>query len=179
MTMREPAIEREPVPAYAATASTIESGTRTIEPVAEIDDGLGALNVAAETKIFDRDEAPLSLDLPRQSDLYEAPEAIETEELVATAEADTETETDEEAPLFAGRPLSEEPAQQKGGWLSLFGGRARNDPPAPLRDYRGDPAPVLQARAAAGGQALAAQPDEDEDAGEDLEIPSFLRRLAN
>ncbi len=54
-----------------------------------------------------------------------------------------------EAPLFAERPLVGDDHQRghKGGWLSLFGGgRARQESPPPLRDYRGDPTPVLQAR---------------------------------
>jgi hypothetical protein len=39
---------------------------------------------------------------------------------------------------------------------------------------------VREARAAAGAQAVVqAAPEEQADAGEDLEIPSFLRRLAN
>ena len=70
---------------------------------------------------------------------------------------------------------------KRNGLLSLFGGgRPRHEPPPPLRDYRNDPTPVIQARAAAAAQQ-AAQPAEEEHAesAEDLEIPSFLRRLAN
>ena len=84
------------------------------------------------------------------------------------------------SPAFA---ASEDHRHKRGGLLSMFGGgRPRHEPaPAPLRDFRNDPTPVLQARAAATGAQAAAQPVEDEqaDAGEDLEIPSFLRRLAN
>ena len=71
--------------------------------------------------------------------------------------------------------------QKRGGLLSLFGGRPRHEPaPPPLRDFRNDPTPVLQARAAAAA-AQQAQPAEEDhaDSAEDLEIPSFLRRLAN
>ena len=71
--------------------------------------------------------------------------------------------------------------QKNGGWLSRFGGgRARHEPP-PLRDYRNDPTPVLNARAAAISTQTAPKFEEEDhaDAGEDLEIPSFLRRLAN
>ena len=90
--------------------------------------------------------------------------------------------TGHHAPLFTDRPLGEEHRQQKGGWLSLFGGgRARQEAPPPLRDYRTDPTPVLQARAAAVAAQQSAQPqiEEQADSAEDLEIPSFLRRLAN
>ena len=57
------------------------------------------------------------------------------------------------------------------GLLSLFGGRPRYDaPPA---------APMPAPRAATGQGASAAPKIEPLDAAEDLEIPSFLRRLAN
>ena len=172
MTMREPAVEREPIAAAASIAISPEP--QTIEPTIEDDIEDNDLEIAAE---YTPSDAPLSLDLRPQSDAYEAPAAIEPAEIAASAEAEAE----EPAPLFAARSLADEPPQQK-GWLSLFGGRTRHEsPPPPLRDYRGDPSPVLQARASAGGQAQAAQPAEDEQAevGDDLEIPSFLRRLAN
>jgi cell division protein FtsZ len=72
-------------------------------------------------------------------------------------------------------PLNNEP-RQKGGWLSLFGGsRPRDD--VPLGQTRG-PAP---ARSAVGGGSAQPMPQqaEPQDAADDLEIPSFLRRLAN
>ena len=77
-------------------------------------------------------------------------------------------EADEE-PLFAS-PHYGDDRRQKGGWLSLFG-RPRSE--APQR-----PAP---ARSAGGGAQAAAEPLDDADVEdhEDLEIPSFLRRLAN
>ena len=59
--------------------------------------------------------------------------------------------------------------------MSLFGGRRRYDnPPAEARDPRSQPLP--QARATSS--ALPVEEEKIED-GEDLEIPSFLRRLAN
>ena len=114
----------------------------------------------------------------RQGDLYAEPSIIQPEQRTAARAARVE----DEAPLFADRPLAEDHKHQKGGWLSLFGGgRARHDSPPPLRDYRGDPTPVLQARAAAVAAQSSAQPalEEQPDLAEDLEIPSFLRRLAN
>jgi cell division protein FtsZ len=94
----------------------------------------------------------------------------------ATAQAEPSAE---DAPLFPDRRFADE--RPKGGFFSLFGGgRARHEAPPPLRDYRNDPTPVLQARAAASAQRA---PDPDAEAHaestEDLEIPSFLRRLAN
>ena len=73
---------------------------------------------------------------------------------------------DDDEPLFPTRHYGED-RRQKGGWLSLFGGRRQETP-------------VMAARATAQVQPIAEQfEDEDEAADEDLEIPSFLRRLAN
>jgi cell division protein FtsZ len=73
---------------------------------------------------------------------------------------------DDDEPLFPTRHYGDE-RRQKGGWLSLFGGRRQE-------------APVTAARTTAQVQPIAEQyEDEDEAADEDLEIPSFLRRLAN
>ncbi|MEO6340896.1 MAG: cell division protein FtsZ, partial [Caulobacteraceae bacterium] len=73
------------------------------------------------------------------------------------------------------------PEPRKGGFLSLFGSRPRYDaPPAqPAQPARQTRAPYV-----GGGQAAAAQQQvepapQNPEAGEDLEIPSFLRRLAN
>ena len=85
----------------------------------------------------------------------------------------------DEAPAdedFAIDPHFEQREERKTGWMSLFGGRRQ--PSA----Y--EPAPPPQARAAFGGGSArpAPQPVEDlhqEEQGDDLEIPSFLRRLAN
>ncbi len=73
------------------------------------------------------------------------------------------------------------PEPRKSGWLSLFGGRQRyEDAPAP-------PAQAPQGRASGGAPpassaatAAKLQPTLDpEEPVDDLEIPSFLRRLAN
>jgi len=91
---------------------------------------------------------------------------------------DDEAETSD-SPMFIDQHAGDR--QKRSGLLSLFGGgRPRHEPPPPLRDFRNDPTPVLQARAAAAAQQ-SAQPAEEEHAesAEDLEIPSFLRRLAN
>ncbi len=77
-------------------------------------------------------------------------------------------------------PRGQEPAR-KGGWLSLFGGRPRQDYAAPAAQQPPQAPPPAPSRAVAGGSAQpAAQPSvEPHDATEDLDIPSFLRRLAN
>ncbi len=74
-------------------------------------------------------------------------------------------------------------AKHKGGWLSLFGGRPRydNSPPASLPRSPAPPAGGAPRGPAIHGGAAAApvQPPETHDDSDDLEIPSFLRRLAN
>ncbi len=89
---------------------------------------------------------------------------------------------------FASEPLDEAPADsplfiperrqpQKGGWLNLFGGRQRTEvvDETPIPQFRNKNAAVIGSRPSAS-----AQPVEDiEEGQDDLEIPSFLRRLAN
>ena len=75
---------------------------------------------------------------------------------------------DDDEPLFGPNHYADD-RRQKGGWLSLFG-RPRQEPAnrrAPARS--------------GGGAQAALDPMEDAEADEhdDLEIPSFLRRLAN
>jgi len=186
MTIREPAPAqaREPIAATASVATVQpQSEPRAVEPAAAVTAPAEDSLDFAETKpVFTRD-APLSLDTKSQGELYEtpAPASVEPQRVAAKA---AEPEPEEEGLLLHGRlPMGEDPRQQKNGWRipTLFGGRARNDQPPPLRDYRNDPTPVLEARKAhAGAQAaLQAAPEEQTEAGEDLEIPSFLRRLAN
>ncbi|MDB5497192.1 MAG: ftsZ, partial [Phenylobacterium sp.] len=112
-----------------------------------------------------------------QPDLYAAPAAAQAgaQPLViqpvvrivdpAVAEAGDE-------PLFA-QPAYEE-RRPRGGFLSIFGSRPRYDAPQPI-------APPARPMPSRGGAlpAEAAAPEEEAQHGEDLEIPSFLRRLAN
>jgi cell division protein FtsZ len=77
-------------------------------------------------------------------------------------------------PLFA-QPVYEE-RRPRGGFLSIFGSRPRYDAPQPA------PQAAQPRPAPSRGGALpmeAAAPEEETHQGEDLEIPSFLRRLAN
>jgi cell division protein FtsZ len=107
--------------------------------------------------------------------LDDEPGQARAEPLAAETHSFTDQEALEEEPLFPSiHP--EERRQQKGGWLSLFGGgRPRYEaPPAPRE--RPAAAALPQARTVASAQ-LAEEPKSDE--GEDLNIPSFLRRLAN
>jgi len=71
------------------------------------------------------------------------------------------------------------PEPRRGGFLSLFGSRPRYDAP-PVQPQ--EPPHRRQPYVGSGQAAAAMQPQEapaQADPGEDLEIPSFLRRLAN
>ncbi|ESQ80179.1 cell division protein FtsZ [Asticcacaulis sp. YBE204] len=83
------------------------------------------------------------------------------------------------APQSQQRPLAED--DNRGGlWRGLFPNRQRNETPAP--DYR-QPAPQPQSYAPAPQAQPAPQPrvepQQTAEVEDDLEIPSFLRRLAN
>jgi cell division protein FtsZ len=120
----------------------------------------------------------------QRSLLDEDMEPARIEPLGAETHSFTEVAAVEEEPLFPSIHHDER-RPQKGGWLSLFGGgRPRYETPAPAareperEEARERPAaaPVAQARSVSSAQ-LAEEPKSDE--GEDLNIPSFLRRLAN
>jgi cell division protein FtsZ len=89
---------------------------------------------------------------------------------------------EDEAPLFPDNPYAGAD-RRKGGWLGLFGGRGQRpsyEAPAQPPTYRQTAAHAPTARS--GGAATAAaqvQEAEPLDASDDLDIPSFLRRLAN
>ena len=151
-----PAAQPAPAAAYAAPASAPAAAP---EPVAQ----------SAEEE---------------QPDLYATPArpvpaqpATAVTRIVDPAVAEAGEVEEEDEPLFA------EPAYEarrpRGGFLSLFGGRPRYEPaPAPAAPF----APAPRVPAASRGGALPVEtpaPDVQTDAGEDLEIPSFLRRLAN
>jgi cell division protein FtsZ len=73
---------------------------------------------------------------------------------------------DDDEPLFP-TPRYGDDRRQKASWLSLFGGRRHEAPGAPPRTL------------SAAQPVAEAYEDEEDAADEDLEIPSFLRRLAN
>ena len=83
---------------------------------------------------------------------------------------------EDEDSLFIAPRQAPAPAPQKAGWLSLFGGRRYEQQPAqepePAPQARGKQ-PVVEARTTASAQPVEAAEQDD------LEIPSFLRRLAN
>jgi len=109
----------------------------------------------------------------QQPDLYATAAGAPAPAVAKIVDPLVEEIEEQDEPLFA------EPAYEnrkpRGGFLSLFGGRQRYEaPPA---------APTAAPRASAvRGGALPVELPQTEietEAGEDLEIPSFLRRLAN
>jgi cell division protein FtsZ len=170
----EPKIERRPSTAPALRAETTHYSPEAAQTVE-----------AAQPAFVQRAPEPVPAYAPQpalraayeeeQPDLYAAPAAVAEPQIVKpmTRIVDPMVAEAEDEPLFA------EPAYEarrpRGGFLSLFGGRPRYDAPAAA------PAPAPRAMASRGGAlpAEAPAPVEQADAGEDLEIPSFLRRLAN
>ncbi|HEY3951632.1 cell division protein FtsZ [Phenylobacterium sp.] len=136
------------------------------EPIAEP----VAASVAVEEEQQDLYAAPAAAVAPPAS----APEPVVAQPVARIV--DPAVSEPEDEPLFA-EPAFEE-RRPRGGFLSIFGGRPRYDTGAPAAQ----PAP-LQTRPApvrGGAQPVeAAAPEEQAQQGEDLEIPSFLRRLAN
>ena len=137
--------------------------TDLIEPELTFEAGQADLGFDAPTI---RTQPPVITPPAQHTLQMETPRTVIVDPLVAE-------DDDIEAPLYAD-PHFDESRQQRKGFLSLFGGRQQQQ-----QRYDGPP-PV---RAAAGRSATAAAPQMMEEPqaedGEDLEIPSFLRRLAN
>jgi cell division protein FtsZ len=154
----EPKIERRP----NTSAQPLRADIPRPEPVAE-PQPLAAAAAPAPVAALDEE----------QPDLYAAVAAAPASAVVTRiVDPAVDEFDDDDEPLFA-EPAYEQ-RKPRGGFLSLFGGRPRYEPA---------PAPVAAPRASAvrGGalpmEAPAVEPAADP--GEDLEIPSFLRRLAN
>jgi cell division protein FtsZ len=112
-----------------------------------------------------------------QPDLYAAPVSASDPVVVQPVAriVDPAAAEPEDEPLFAAPAFEER--RPRGGFLSIFGSRPRYDAPQPSAG----PAPrTAPAPSRGGAQPVeAAAPEEEAHQGEDLEIPSFLRRLAN
>jgi cell division protein FtsZ len=143
-----------------------------LEPAAELP--MAAAEAAAELDA----EPALALAEEEQPGLFAAgapaagPTVVAPVTRIVDPAVAEEDDADDE-PLFA--EPAYEPRKPRGGFLSMFGGgRPRYDAPASA------PAPRATAQARGGALPLeAAQPEEAPESAEDLEIPSFLRRLAN
>ncbi len=120
-------------------------------------------------------------DTDAQGDLYSAPAPATVEPQVTAPAApqptvisrivDPSVADDDDEPLFGEADFEDRRPQRSGGFLSLFGSRPRYEAPAPA---------ARPAAARGGAQPAEAQAHQEQaESQEDLEIPSFLRRLAN
>ena len=170
----EPKIERrslqaEPLRATVTPRAAEPATAEALEPVA-------AMAAEPEPVLEAREE--------EQPDIFSAPAAAPVAPAIVqpvTRIVDPEAAEPEDEPLFA--EPAYEPRRPRGGFLSIFGGRPRYDAPqAPAAAPQASaPAPrTAPAQSRGGAQPVEAQQQvEDLDQNEDLEIPSFLRRLAN
>jgi cell division protein FtsZ len=149
----EPARAAEPAP----TPSWAAPEPQVIQPAMSMD--------VQQADLAFEEPAPVAAATP-------APEPVIQTTAARTVIVDPLVAEDEDfdAPLYAETPFTDS-RQQRKGFLSLFGGRPQQQQP---RTEGGMPR-------ALGRSSTAAQPIEEPqvDESEDLEIPSFLRRLAN
>ena len=186
LRMREqtppPAPISEPEPAYIPEPAPIAASytPQPITPVRAAQEQIAQEFNAEAWKDEEEDTVPMTqaeeIDLPFDMGLS-TPVVEETRGFDAPVAVEPEISRPiEDAPLFPEHRASDD--RDRKGFFSLFG-RTRQDDPPPLRDYRNDPTPAIQARIALGGSAPAPKMEEEAESADDLEIPSFLRRLAN
>ncbi|OYX30102.1 MAG: hypothetical protein B7Y99_12045 [Caulobacterales bacterium 32-69-10] len=171
----------EPVPAAAAAAPAFveavapEPENASFWPEAAVASAAPQPEYAAEEarptiRIVDPSVAD------EDDDLYLEPAPASREPVIQAPRAYQDRAPERDQPeAYEEAPQASE--AKKGGWLSLFGGRPRYEAhPAPApRAPNPMPRPAVQQ----GSAAVAMQPQEAPEASEDLDIPSFLRRLAN
>ncbi|MDO9471574.1 MAG: cell division protein FtsZ [Caulobacter sp.] len=141
----------------APTPSWVTPESQLIQPAMSLD--------AQQADLAFEAPEPVAIATPVSEPVIQAPapRTVIVDPLVAEDE-------DFDAPLYAETPFTDS-RQQRKGFLSLFGGRPQQQQP---RFEGGVPR-------ATGRTSTAAQPVEEPhvDETDDLEIPSFLRRLAN
>ncbi|HVN01368.1 MAG TPA: cell division protein FtsZ [Caulobacteraceae bacterium] len=156
----EPLPEPEPIAAYepppAAEPIPDPVVQQAPQPVA-----LEPVRATVYTPQPATEAAPLAASAPE-------PTVIQPQIRPVTRIVDPAVADDDDEPLFAGAAnhFADDRRQKGGGWLSIFG-RPRHETPAPALRSTGSAQPAAQPAEAAAEEA------------DDLEIPSFLRRLAN
>jgi len=171
----EPKLERRTLQAEPLRATVTprapEPAPAELEPVAAAEPA----ELPAFAHTADEEEQPDIFAQPLAAQAERASELGPVARIVDPEAAEPGDERDE--PLFADTAF--EPRKPRGGFLSIFGGRPRYDAPAAPPAH----APVARAPQPApvrgGAQPLEAAAPEEAEQNEDLEIPSFLRRLAN
>jgi cell division protein FtsZ len=176
------AIEQRPVRITAPIRApepieTVQDAEDEIETAIEAEAEPEIAPIAAAVQAEEASDTVLKI-IDTEVDAFEtearaAPE-FELTPLASAAHADADM--DEESLIIPPRRGQPQPQQHKGGWLSLFGGRrpepTSDEPPMP--QFRNPNAGVPAMKSTASAQAIEEAEPED-----DLEIPSFLRRLAN
>jgi cell division protein FtsZ len=166
-------------PAAPAAQPAPEPPMAAAEPEPEVAE---ALSLAAE------ENAPATAAEPAVIRIVDP--SVDEEELYFDFEPPAEAKPSITPPAYASAPATEHrrpppsnplpdprvAPEKKGGFLSLFGGGRQAPPPPPPRQA---PAPPPSRTAASGGAAAQPVPEAQQDGAEDLDIPSFLRRLAN
>jgi cell division protein FtsZ len=158
----------EPEPAFAEPEPVVATQPRIFEPLR----AQAYQQTPAAAPIEQSDFAFEPSLAAEPAPVAAAPEVIQpVKRIVDPSVADE----DDDEPLFPATHYADDRRQNQpksGGFFSLFGGRPRHDQ-APA-------GPTMSARSSGGAQpAMELQEDPEAQNGEDLEIPSFLRRLAN
>jgi len=168
---------------YARTAEPVAKPEAASEPTVWPEPARAPEPVRAETMdVRPAETQPRASETRAPEPRIAAPEAPPVIRIIDPSVEDDDAAYSGSRPGYDARraspaPLNNEP-RQKGGWLSLFGGSRPRDE-APLGHSRG-PAPAPARSAMGSGSAQPApQQAEPQDSADDLEIPSFLRRLAN
>ena len=166
----EPKTVRITVPARVEAPAAVEAD----QDAPMIEDGPEIEPIAAAV------EAPQAADpvlkiIDPAIDSYEA-ERTEPEFELTPVAARAEAQAEEDSLVIPPRRQQHQQPAPKGGWLSLFGGRrpepTSDEPPIPQFRNANAGVPAMKSTASA-------QPVEEAEPEDDLEIPSFLRRLAN
>jgi cell division protein FtsZ len=170
--VQEPAPAPEPVRSYERPYPERPAFAPAPEPVAYAGP---AAAPASQPEIIAPYEPVAAMERAEQGDLLAAapaPTAAPAPQISRPVAriVDPAVEDMEDEPMFAPHAY-EDRRPQRGGFLSLFGSRQRYEPAPPAARH-----PVSR-----GGALPAETPAEEPlaEGGEDLEIPSFLRRLAN
>ena len=153
--------------AQAATVSPAPAPAPAVEPVYATMEA-SAFAAPPQPQLFEPRDLPAPVVSRENAEPVVQPAVLAADQSVSNGVNPSGVEHEDE-PLFPNRQYDDR--RQKSGWLSLFNRPPRQEPPA----YR--PAPGR----ANGGAQPAVEPAEDVHANqsEELEIPSFLRRLAN
>jgi cell division protein FtsZ len=168
------AVVEEPIPVSYAPVAT--SQPKVFEPLRATAYRQSPLEPTADQTGFAFEEpaqqTPVQQAPVQPAPVYAAPEPQIVQPAVKLIVDPSVADADDE-PLFPSTHYAEERRPQKSGFFSLFGGRPRHEPQAAA-------GPSMSSRSMGGAQpAMDLHEDTEADAGEDLEIPSFLRRLAN